>query len=557
MKRFLAILAFLVLLGGAGWAGFHLSDSWPVFVEFLEDREQDPSIHIHEAGTVSPAARRDVELAAQEFPLLMDRELGRGLSHSVHLYLAGSEEDYESVLREHFHLSADDAREVAAVSGGWSGGRIHTTAINGAAGVMDTSGERIATTGHELFHQVQYELSQGSDTDERALFWLSEGSADYIGALLADSYGGRPLAKWQMDVRDDLLAAPRAIRPESLMHLDFAQRKEIMAKENHAYQMADLMTWYLLQRYDREDANNRLADYFCQLHEATDGEQAFAQAFGLSLDEYLQDFVSWWRQQKQQPAEIHYEVRAGVTPQMAAAVEDDVRKSQAFLRRHFGRELGGAYTIVLTSSQDDMVQAALSLAGMSEEEARAFSGDSLWVESGSTILLNVAKLTDERQRIFNLGAMMARVFTAQHTGEEKNELAWLARGVAYLVGTGRLEEAGYGSLVDYRRAWQEKLRQADAWPRLPQLATKQGFEETASSVGSECVTAYTELAAASLLERHGWSGFYRWMRAAAARGGSKAEDQARREAFHAVFGQDPAAFDASLRVQLSHGMYTH
>lgn len=556
MKRILAILAFLLLLGGVGWAGFHMSDLWPYFAAFLEDQEKNPAIHIHEAGAVSSEARRDVELATDKFPLLMHREMRTGLRHSVDVYIAASEDDYAAVLRKQFNLSADDAHEVASVSGGWSGGRIRTTAINATAGVMDTSGERIATTGHELFHQVQYELSHGNDTDEQALFWLSEGSADYIGALLADQYGGRPLAKWQMDVRDALLAAPKVIRPESLMHLDFEQRKAVMAKENHAYQMADLMTWYLLQRYPREEANERLKNYFYMLGEEKDGEAAFARAFGMSTADYLQEFSAWWQQQKRQPAEIHYEVRTGVTQEMAAAVEAEVKRSQAFLTKRFGHALGGAYTIVLTNSRDDMVQAAASMAGMSEEEANAFSGDSLWVESGSTILLNVANLTDERQRIFNLSVMTARVFEAQNMGAESKEMAWLARGFAYLVGTGRLEEAGYGTLPDYRRAWLEKLREGVGIPDLQRLETKQGFEEASSSLGSERVTAVTELAAASLLDRHGWSSFYRWMRAVGAKDETGEEAQAGREAFRAVYGQDTAAFAEALRVQLSHEMYT-
>lgn len=556
MKRILAVLIFLLLLGGAGWAGFHMSDLWPTFAAYLENRETNPAIRIHEAGDVSAAARRDVELATEKFPLLLHREMGTGLRHSVDVYIAASEDDYAAVLRKQFDLSADDAREVAAVSGGWSGGRIRTTAINGTAGVMDTSGERIATTGHELFHQVQYELSHGNDTDEQALFWLSEGSADYIGALLADQYGGRPFAKWQMDVLDALLAAPKVIRPESLMHLDFEQRKAVMARENHAYQMADLMTWYLLQRYPREEANDRLKNYFYMLGEKKDGEAAFARAFGMSSADYLQEFSAWWQQQKQQPAELHYEVRAGVMPEMAAAVKEEVRNSQEFLTKRFGRALGGAYTIILTNSRDDMVQAAATLTGMSEEEANDFSGDSLWVESGSTILLNVANLTDERQRIFNLAVMTARVFEAQNMGAESKEMAWLSRGIAYLAGTGRLEEAGYGTLPDYRRAWLEKLRQGGGVPNIVQLETKQGFEEASSSLGSERVSAVTELAAASLLDRRGWSGFYRWMRAVGAREETGEEAQAGRDAFRAVYGQNTAAFADSLRVQLFHEMYT-
>ena len=76
---------------------------------------------------------------------------------------------------------------MAAISGGWSGGSLHVTAVNAKAGVMDGHSDRYATTAHEPFHQLQYEMSHGRDTDKTALFWLEEGSADYVGAMMAET----------------------------------------------------------------------------------------------------------------------------------------------------------------------------------------------------------------------------------------------------------------------------------------------------------------------------------------------------------------------------------
>ena len=118
---------------------------------------------------------------------------------------------------------------VAAISGGWAGGSAHITAVNASAGVMTTFGDRYNTTGHELFHQLQHELSHGKDVDERSLFWLEEGSADYIGAALADSLGGKPLWKWQLDVKAALLRARSTVKPTALQHCDFEQHKKLIS----------------------------------------------------------------------------------------------------------------------------------------------------------------------------------------------------------------------------------------------------------------------------------------------------------------------------------------
>lgn len=172
MKKLFALVLVAVLLG-AGWAGYQAPDLLPQAQRLADDllshfEHDDGAIHVEGSG----AALADVQKATAAFDGLTQEKLGVTRRHSVRVYVAASDADYRRILREEFALSDEEAGQVAAISGGWSGGSLHVTAVNAKAGVMDGHSDRYATTAHELFHQLQYEMSHGRDTDKTALFWL-------------------------------------------------------------------------------------------------------------------------------------------------------------------------------------------------------------------------------------------------------------------------------------------------------------------------------------------------------------------------------------------------
>lgn len=553
VKKFFVLLLIALLLG-AGWAGYHAPDLLPQVQRFADDimsrfEHDDGAIHVEGSG----AALADVQKAATAFDALTQERLGVTRRHSVRVYVAASDDDYRRILREEFSLSDEEAAQVASISGGWSGGSLHVTAVNAKAGVMDGRSDRYATTAHELFHQLQYEMSHGRDTDKTALFWLEEGSADYVGAMMAEKLGGRTLVRWQQGVLDDLVGAPRPARPDQLLHLEFAERKAIMAKEYHAYEMADMMTTELLARFPEEQRGQKLAAYFEALGEGATGEDAFAQAFGLTLDDYLQEFASWWQQQKSQPAAIQVEVRAGISTEQADFCEAQANAVQQLLARRFGQTLHGSYTLVLANGKDDLAEAVSAYSDMTPEEAKKTVGESLWLENGSMLFLDAAALDSERQEIFSMGVMLTRVMEAQAMGGTEKEVAWLARGAAYLIGTLRLGEEGLGGFEDYRRTWYGVLQEKGRFPDAASLTTPQEYEQASASFGDESCSIVAELAADDLLTRRGWGSFAKWMRAASLADGDG------EKAFQSVYATSPSSYGATVSTRLLRevsGMYT-
>ena len=152
-RRFVAGLFLLALLMVAAVCVYAF---WPRF------SQSEPGIAIQPAGNVPADVMADVREAAAGFSRLAD-DAGVPLAHGVTLFVAPTQEDYERVLTQQFSHSEEEAAKISAISGGWTGGKQGKTALNGAAGVMQDRSDRMSTTAHELFHQLQYDLSHGND----------------------------------------------------------------------------------------------------------------------------------------------------------------------------------------------------------------------------------------------------------------------------------------------------------------------------------------------------------------------------------------------------------
>ena len=546
MKKLGCLL--LVFLLAAGVAAGLLAGGGRDFAGW--GRKGDGTIHVQPEGKPEAGLLQDVEKAASAFNDLLQAGMGVRLTRDVEVYVAGTEADYQQVLRREFSLEPAEAKSIAEISGGWTGGKRAVTAINGKAGVMTGTSDRISTTAHELFHQVQYELSDGNDTDEKALFWLEEGSADYIGARVAAELGGKTMTKWILDVKTELMRAPQTAKPEQLQHNTLAQRKALMRKDLHTYQLADLMTWYLLDRYAKGEEETKLAAYFRQLREVHEGETAFAQTFGIELGSFLQEFSQWWAAEQQRPAVLHFEAREGVRSGLTASLQRQADAVQALFARRFGRQLCGEYQVVLSQDQQDMAQAVSLYCDLPPKQAQELAAASLWIENGSTILINAQQLDTDRQRLFTMGALMMRVLQGQRMGAPERNVEWLVRGAGYIMGVARLGEAGLGTLPQYQRAWIDALRQAGRVPQLAQMETPDGYRKTADSFTDDTASVMAEYATAELVTRYGWKSLSDWQEAVRSTGDGQ-------KAFRQVFGLNLVDFEAAVQGKVQRQVKSH
>lgn len=384
----------------------------------LTTPQSPQGIDVHAAGDVAPDMMQDVQTAVQIFEQDAARS-GAPLIHHVDVYVAATQDDYISVLTNQFEQSAEDAAKIAEVSGGWTGGRKGLTALNGAAGVMDDTSDRKSTTAHELFHQLQFELSDGNDTDEKALFWMEEGAADYVGARIAEQAKGKTLRKWELDTLYDLRMAESTVKPESLAHCTLQQRMALMDKKYHTYQMADAMVICLMQQQKGKELSS-LLQYFRLLKDHPDGEEAFEQAFGLSYGSFLKKFRAWYDGELHHPAELMFRARDGVPAGRAEALHEQALAVQPLLKQSFGQEVHGRYDVVVCANPEDYAAAIQEVCAVPKEKAQELAQDSLWVSNAGTIVLHADELTDRRQQQYAMATLMARLLRVQLSGRPED-----------------------------------------------------------------------------------------------------------------------------------------
>lgn len=408
MKKAIAALFLMILLGVASAFVYHE----------LTTPQTPQGIDVHAAGDVAPDMMQDVQTAVQIFEQDAARS-GAPLIHHVDVYVAATQDDYISVLTNQFEQSAEDAAKIAEVSGGWTGGRKGLTALNGAAGVMDDTSDRKSTTAHELFHQLQFELSDGNDTDEKALFWMEEGAADYVGARIAEQAKGKTLRKWELDTLYDLRMAESTVKPESLAHCTLQQRMALMDKKYHTYQMADAMVICLMQQQKGKELSS-LLQYFRLLKDHPDGEEAFEQAFGLSYGSFLKKFRAWYDGELHHPAELMFRARDGVPAGRAEALHEQALAVQPLLKQSFGQEVHGRYDVVVCANPEDYAAAIQEVCAVPKEKAQELAQDSLWVSNAGTIVLHADELTDRRQQQYAMATLMARLLRVQLSGRPED-----------------------------------------------------------------------------------------------------------------------------------------
>lgn len=408
MKKAIAALFLMILLGVASAFVYHE----------LTTPQTPQGIDVHAAGDVAPDMMQDVKTAVQLFEQDAARS-GAPLIHHVDVYVAATQDDYISVLTNQFEQSAEDAAKIAEVSGGWTGGRKGLTALNGAAGVMDDTSDRKSTTAHELFHQLQFELSDGNDTDEKALFWMEEGAADYVGARIAEQAKGKTLRKWELDTLYDLRMAESTVKPESLAHCTLQQRMALMDKKYHTYQMADAMVICLMQQQKGKELSS-LLQYFRLLKDHPDGEEAFEQAFGLSYGSFLKKFRAWYDGELHHPAELMFRARDGVPAGRAEALHEQALAVQPLLKQSFGQEVHGRYDVVVCANPEDYAAAIQEVCAVPKEKAQELAQDSLWISNAGTIVLHADELTDRRQQQYAMATLMARLLRVQLSGRPED-----------------------------------------------------------------------------------------------------------------------------------------
>lgn len=508
---------------------------------FAEEAGGNGKVVVHSFGEPDRAVMQELNQAAEIFPQFVADNFKVKLNRRIEVWVSADTAGYEKLLVERLDEEGGKAKQKAQYTDGQSLGSKKLIAIDGSTKKLKNRNDRLSTMGHELFHQLQYELSDGHSGYKNSLFWLEEGTADYAGALLCEKLGGRSVEKWYLDDLFTLQNSKAVAQVGQLQHTTDEERLQFMTEKVKHYTLSDVMTYYLLKYYGGEQPEQKIAAYYKALAKE-EAEKAFAHTFGIELTDFLQEFSRWWQGQLSAPAQIDIISRPGVRPETVEQFRQQLGLTRQWLASHWGSDLRGRYQLVLVSSHEDFAAAMQEYAYISEAEALKSSG-SVWAEDNSTLFVNAAKVEELRQAEFVSGTMLTRLFMIQQLGNGDGGMAWLLRGGSYVVGVGRLIDSGKGTLPAYQRAWRKDLRQNSPLPTVDKLMTNEALAEAANQYGSEPLSRICEYAAAELVQRYGWQGLYRWQAATRQTGDGK-------QAFSQVFGLTVADFAAQVHMMI-------
>lgn len=536
MKKLLLLLGLVLLAGGClgGGAGRDM------LADALGMAQGTGQITVETSGAVPAATRQDVEKAAKGFAAFCEKNLQVKLERDVHIIVAADRQGYENLLVKKMEMESAEARNKAQYTTGQASGAKALCVLNGDKDGLKESDDRLSTTAHELFHQLQYQLSDGRNGYEKSLFWLEEGSADYVGAQVAAELGERSLEKWFLDAKFTVQNSRKVANVMDVQRTTEAERTQLMNTQVNTYGLSDLMTWYLLKTYAAGQENAKLVEYYQRLGQGEKAEAALQNTFGVALDGFLAAFVDWWRAEQQKTL-MHVQGHGGVSQDVVSQLKQQVAETQTWLTRHWGRQLTGEYDIIVAADQDDVARVAEELCRLAPGRAKELAAGSVWVENNSTLIVNGERIADKRQCIFVSGVMLSRLLAVQQLGTEDGGVEWLQRGIGYVAGVGRLCDSGYGRLIDYQRAWRQDLRKIAPLPPLDKMMKRAAMQEIEAQYSHDDIAKLCEYGAAELVRRYGWGALQEWLLAARQSGDG-------RQAFRQVFGITAADFAAQVQL---------
>jgi hypothetical protein len=225
-------------------------------------------------------ARRAVILTAG----LLESEYSLALDKNIKLVLVPDRLSYYAALQKDEHLPNEAALFQATSSFGTSlNGRI-ILAVGAVAGYNDT----LFLTAHEMTHQ--YQLAETGHWGR--LYWLMEGMADMVAAQAVNA-NTADAAAGEAGHYPELWLNLLRVAPElpRLSELDTRQQwLTAMAKNAPvAYRKAGLAVLKLTEY--KGSASFKI--YMTLLKQGANADQAFAAAFGLTADEFVDRFETW------------------------------------------------------------------------------------------------------------------------------------------------------------------------------------------------------------------------------------------------------------------------
>ena len=166
----------------------------------------------------------------------------------------------------------------------------NTAPCDAGGGVIFLTGTciRVVSQAHEYFHEIQWHL--GGIEGHHALYWMTEGAADYAASVYIALAAGRMVAE---QIADDVRRWEDRVRAYDLPPLREIEDYEPFhaLPEGVGYQLGSVAVDWLV----RHSSEMALLDYYQALGDGIEAPEAFELAFGIALNDFYAEFEDYRR----------------------------------------------------------------------------------------------------------------------------------------------------------------------------------------------------------------------------------------------------------------------
>ena len=494
-------------------------------------------IVVDEPGT-DPSLVKNTQQVADAFDTIMTREMKVSLDKDVRIFVTAGRESYSTALQRDLGQPRELADRNAKVTGGMSLASRHVVVLNGDASNVKSLGGVAMLVAHELFHQIQGQLE--GDKKYR-MYWMSEGTADYVGALVSDRLGVINLDGWKK-LRINLLRKnPNHALPLEITELNLAQWTTLMEQKRAPYEMSDLMVFFLLEQSGGR-GTEAITEYFRQCGRLQDGKRALKAAFGIEAADFSARFTPWFTAVMAQKGSMEIESSGLVSPKWLSGAKNSVSGVSALLGNKWDLQLQSSLRVILVPSANEFTNVLTRELGYAPEVAEKMRQEAWRYSRGIAIVQAAVPQSDEarEQLIAEVATRLWLVDTVSPSLTDR--LYWLGNGAIFYSAAMATESRYPGFAIRQQDMWLKRLD--GEIPALGDLADAPLYQATAKRLGARKTEAVCGLATMLLLEKYGPESYGKWLHNAKEMGDP-------RIAFSIVFGLSWEAYASEFQTWLT------
>lgn len=449
-----------------------------------------------------------VEKIVNSFNDILIRDMKVLLSRDVRLFLCSNSESYIKTLRKEFKFSKREAQKRANSTIGLSRSNIAVIAVNFDSSFnSNTKYRAYNVTAHELAHQLQADLS--GNYLGGVLYWMVEGVADLIAAVVASECGYESFEKWKLDRINILRSAKNYASPESVGYISYKDWDKLFVEWKYPYEVSDLLVFYLMN-ITNNNFYEAMSEYFSQASNFRDDKVVFEEVFGISFDDFNKNSREWLEQNYKSPSQI--EVVAIGKKEKDEEIKKAFELSQSILIDKFNDDLHSHQRIILTEDLPNYTTTLCSEFGLNQTEAEKLAVISKFRFNTGTTVLGIDSDSDlEKMDYLVANIMMKKFLNQQAPSNLLSNCYWFRNGTADWFGALLVDRSEIKTFDYFRQMWLETILNSVSCPLLTELQTTEQWDAAVRNYGEGIVQSYAALAVTYLIETWGTESIAKWI----------------------------------------------